>query len=420
MDSKTLALGVVIGLAVGLAGGWLLKPAPEPQKQDVPSRPRERAGEKTEVPTGPKALYTGDDIDAARADERAKAKAGQDAAVEKATEALRREKKELASRLEQAEKDLAEAQAAKAPPEPPKPGKDPLVKFGKHADMVEIREAKWDELAETSGKMRLLLEKLMKAHAEGKEPDPADRQEIMALNRVLQGHAIKVLRKLPTHASGNGEYTHPISLANLMANALKGAGKSLTEAQLKRMAELGEDYEAAWEKAQAGYTEQTLKLEKLIDELELKHRFYDGCVGLMAADQRAVIVNEEWQHVVGIDLYSPALMLSMNVRPLLKASREELRAEALAQMSRGWKIEAAALEGQAFLVDNWLTELGDFLNPVSQSAAEVFRSTEALVLGRAQIKFMKELILALNLAGDSLKLVRGDDDVVYPRVVQAK
>ena len=33
---------------------------------------------------------------------------------------------------------------------------------------------------------------------------------------------------------------------------------------------------------------------------------------------------------------------------------------------------------------------------------------------------MKELILALNLAGDSLKLVRGDDDVVYPRVVQAK
>ncbi len=426
MDTKGIVVGVLAGATLGFAIAWVAKPEPDP-KQNIPSRPRESADRPAERPTGPKPMYTGPDLDArfeaGKAEARKTAKEEAEKEVAKEREEQAAKVKSLESQVEALKKEVDEAKKAatvETPKPEPKTGKDPLVRFGKHADQKEIREANYEDAADANLKIKAALERVLKAQAEGKEPEPADLQELGNQNVRLQELAYKILKKLPTHSPGNGEYTHPLNIANLIAQALKAAGKPLSDEQVARIADLGNTYEAEWEKAQARYNENTLRLEKLTDEVDLKQQFYDGLVAQLAADQREIIVSPQTHNRLRLDFYSPGLMLQGNVAPLFLTTREALRTELIKLCAKAWHLEQSQVEGQAVVFDAWFNDLGELLNPIPEGDAENFYTPDCIKFARAQIKAMYELIAALRLDKEAAKPMRGDGHFYVLRVIQPK
>ena len=426
MNVKNLVVGALIGAGLGFAVAWVAKPATEPQTPSRPRAPAENA--QLDKPTGPKAMYTGDDIDAARADERKKAKDAADKEIAKAASDAGEKSKSLEGQVESLRKELEQARTAKPdvkaePAKPEVPDKPPArelpVKFGKWAEMDEVRGANWEEMADAMRAMQKGIREVRQAEKEGREPDPDTQAEIGKQNQKLVNYVIRVLRKLPTHAkSGNGEFTHPITVVNLLAYQLQAAGKPLSEAQMKQLSEYGAEYEKRWEALQASYTAQSLALEKTLDEIELKQWFVDQMFGALAADQREVVEDPETRGMVMQDLYSPGLMLAGVALPLAVASKEELRAMMLDNCVKAWKLDAAQVQAQGYIFDAWMNDIATLLVPVPAKTAESFSLQQALLAGRAQIKAMKELITAMALSDEAAKRVREEGRFGVPRIAQ--
>jgi hypothetical protein len=112
----------------------------------------------------------------------------------------------------------------------------------------------------------LFLELL--ASLEKGEPISQEMQaKIAAENGKLVRLAAGVLGKIPTHALANGEFSHPLVLANLLNAVLDDSGFPLTKAQKDAISRIGGGYDDAYERLQQGYTKDTPELEKVVDEL---------------------------------------------------------------------------------------------------------------------------------------------------------
>lgn len=426
MDIKGVILGALIGALLGAAIAWVAKPDPEP-KHTVPSKPRETADRPAERPTGPKPMYTGEDIDkarqaadmAARTDERRKMLDEQNEDLKAARAKLEeREKKigELEKKVSDLQAQVEEAKKGSAAP----PAKKAPISWGKAGEVKEVGEANWPELSAAMGEIIKSLGEILAARKEGKEPSPESMKNIQKHNQKLIDYYVKVLRKLPTHMSANGEFVHPINTANMIAAALQAAGKPLSEAQTKQVVTLGEEYEAGWDKLQAGYDASTLKLEKVVDELELKQKFYDGMIALLQPDQREVVIDPAMHDYMQLDMYSPSLALVQNLAPVYKPTLEEVRTTLIDEFSKEMGINKDLVAAQGFIVDTWFSDCGPLLDPRTEAEIGMLKTQECIKYGRAQIKAFKALIEALRPDEKQLGLMRDFADIAILRVRKAQ
>lgn len=426
MDIKGVILGALIGALLGAAIAWVAKPDPEP-KHTVPSKPRETADRPAERPTGPKPMYTGEDIDkarqaadmAARTDERRKMLDEQNEDLKAARAKLEeREKKigELEKKVSDLQAQVEEAKKGSAAP----PAKKAPISWGKAGEVKEVGEANWPELSAAMGEIIKSLGEILAARKEGKEPSPESMKNIQKHNQKLIDYYVKVLRKLPTHMSANGEFVHPINTANMIAAALQAAGKPLSEAQTKQVVTLGEEYEAGWDKLQAGYDASTLKLEKVVDELELKQKFYDGMIALLQPDQREVVIDPATHDYMQLDMYSPSLALVQNLAPVYKPTLEEVRTTLIDEFSKEMGINKDLVAAQGFIMDTWFSDCGPLLDPRTEAEIGMLKTQECIKYGRAQIKAFKALIEALRPDEKQLGLMRDFADIAILRVRKAQ
>lgn len=426
MNIKSIAIGVLLGAVLGAAIAWVAKPDPEP-KLNVPSRPREAADRTVERPTGPKPMYTGDDIDkarqaadmAARADERRKMLDEQNEDL-KATRAKLEEREKRVGELEKKVVDLqSQVEEARKTPPPPASKKAP-ISWGKAGEIKEVGEANWPELSAAMNEIIKSLGEILAARKEGREPSPESMKNIQKHNQKLIDYYVKVLRKLPTHMSANGEFVHPINTANMIAAALQAAGKPLSEAQTKQVVTLGEEYESGWDKLQAGYDANTFKLEKVVDELELKQKFYDSLIALLQPDQREVVVDPATHDYMQLDMYSPSLALVQNLAPVYKPTIDEVRATLIDEFSKEMGINKDLIAAQGFIMDTWFSDCGTMLDPRTEAEIGMLKTQECIKYGRVQIKAFKALIEALRPDEKQLGLIRDFADVVILRVRKAQ
>ncbi len=73
----------------------------------------------------------------------------------------------------------------------------------------------------------------------------------------------------------------------LAGEILARAGLELTAAQWKEAARLAGEYEAAMARAEAGYGAETLRMERVLDEIELKESFASAFLDGLTERQRA-------------------------------------------------------------------------------------------------------------------------------------
>ena len=426
MDIKGVILGALIGALLGAAIAGVAKPD-SVAKHTVPSKPHETADRPAERPTGPKPMYTGEDIDkarqaadmAARADERRKMLDEQNEDL-KAARAKLEEREKKVGELEKKVVDLqAQVGEARKTPPPPASKKAP-ISWGKAGEVKEVGEANWPELSAAMSEIIKSLGEIMAARKEGREPSPEAMKNIQKHNQKLIDYYVKVLRKLPTHMSANGEFVHPINTANMIAAALQAAGKPLSEAQTKQIVTLGEEYESGWDKLQAGYDADTLKLEKVVDELELKQKFYDAMIALLQPDQREIVIDPATHDYMQLDMYSPGLSLVQNLAPVYRPTLEEVRTTLIDEFSKEMGINKDLVAAQGFILDTWFADCGTMLDPRTEAEVGMLKTQECIKYGRIQIKAFKALIEALRPDEKQLGMMRDFADIVILRVRKAQ
>src|SRR5581483_10293454 len=194
-------------------------------------------------------------------------------------ETLRKQVAELARKNEQLEARVALVSSASIVGERPvaaTPGESaPSNKAAQAPSVVRIRggtprqqEAlakvtNWKELAEACRDLGPIIKQVIDAQAKGEQIPSDTLKKLVDANGKLQGLAAAVNGHFPTHTPGNGEYTHPYVLGNLMAKQLELAGLPLDDGQVDAIAQIGADFDARYATLQAGYGDSTLLLEKI-------------------------------------------------------------------------------------------------------------------------------------------------------------
>lgn len=310
----------------------------------------------------------------------------------------------------------AELDALKAAIPPAAERGNLAVPFGKWSELAEVRDADWGEIGGAAHAMIPLLKELADVMREGKEMPPALGQKIGEHNRKLIAYWARVANKLPTNADVNGEFSHPINMANMLAAQLAAAGEPLSEQQVSQISALGEEYDRRWTAAIAGYNERTFQMQKLLDEGEMKEWFKAEMMRVCTASQRAIAVPPAIDGLVGLDLYSAGLIFQMNVSDVQAPDEEQLKERLKTTAGTLYGLDSAVLEGAHFLFNDWVLALQTQLQPRAQAELFQYRTAELIQSGRAQLKAM-QAIHADYVRDETIReTIRQSVSIIYPRI----
>lgn len=344
-QSSALLVGVV-SLLAGLAGGVVLDravttpdaPVARGPAREEPARPAtELAPPATPTPAPPSSTPAG-------------ATPATPVQPDAGADGLRAERDALQARVAALEAELAPVRAARE-------ARRPTFTFGPSGAEPFVLEADWPELGRAHRTMTEALRQLIAAKRE-KRPVPDE----VALR--LQESTERVRRfefasrgRMGSVAGQNGETTHPLFMANLVAAVLAEAGRPLAAAQVGAIADLGDAYERGLASARAGRASTDLRLLSLLDEYTLKDRFRDGLLEALDAEQQAVLVSPADRELAGRDLWCPTLMLIHTCTLVTGADLTVVRGKLPALLGKTLGLDAAAQERVAPLLDAWVRDV---------------------------------------------------------------
>lgn len=417
MMANKAAIGAALALALGLglAGGWVISSArPEGLgRRDGEEQSQEsRSGGCTRKAPAQPAEAAGTD-----ARELKQARSERDRAVD---EALGLKKRVAALENEQVElkNDKAKLAAELQPYRDEQALKGPTFTFGEAGRLDAIREADWKEMAQADAVVQQCLLKMREHQTKGEAiPDQVyiDMQEN---TEKVRKYEYRTIKKMPTAAEHNGELTHPISMANLLATTLKLAGKPLTAAQVESINSMGEKFESDFSALRAAYAEKTLRSLRMLDEFKLKVEFRDSMLALLSAEQYAIVVIPQIFKIAGLDLHCITLML-IHTSPLITgAAASEISSKFGEFLTKRYSLSNEQKAQLAPILDVWLTDVTPALEPTPKVSARNFTCAQAAQCGAATVRLQTEMLSLLNPTDEQRKQILGDNAFFIARLVQ--
>lgn len=337
--------------------------------------------------------------------------AGEEAVAEAA-----RERDEARSRVQELEREVEELKAT-IEATPVQQHGQLAVPFGKWKELPEVRDADWKAIGGAAHGMIPLLQELAEAMRDGKEPSPTLMNRIGEHNRVLIAYWARIAEKLPTNASMNGEFSHPVNIVNMLAAHLAAAEMPLSDEQKTTLAALGEDYDRRWDAMIARYNENTFALERLLDEGELKEWFKAKMLKVCTPQQRALAVPPAVDGLVGLDLYSAGLIFQMHVSDVRGNDEAHVKELIKARLAATYQLDAAVIENAQFLLNDWILALQSQLTPRPAAEMNQYRTPELLRSGRAQLQAVKVLHSDYAHEESAKEAIREGTAIIYPRVM---
>jgi ferric-dicitrate binding protein FerR (iron transport regulator) len=286
------------------------------------------------------------------------------------------------------------------------------IVFGPQDRLDKLGKIDWKEAAEAAATTGRLIKDIIAKATAGEPIPPELAQQVSTENAKLIKVALAAAQAFPTHAGANGAYTHPLVLANLMSNELDQAGLSLDDGQAQAIVQLGNEYDAAYDAAQSGYNDQTLALQKLLDELALKKTFMQGIDGVLNAQQQAAIFDPATKDVYMVDLYSPAMMLAQFVQAVGKTTQAALVKSVAKTWTDAWDLGTTDPTSEA---QSFVTALS--LQAVPAATVNQFKLDDALAAGRGTLKAMKDLCATLPPDGEAATAIKEARGFVVPRLI---
>jgi hypothetical protein len=290
------------------------------------------------------------------------------------------------------------------------------VAFGKWAELDAIKNADWPEMGEAVEIMNALVLELYEIIEKGETPDSGLQEKIRAENNKLVRYAAQIMGKIPTHSPINGEFSHPITLTNLMGAMLERGDTPLTEEQTRAMAQLGNEYEAHYDLLGSSYDESTPRLEKLVDELELKRDTMWSMENVLTDAQRDAVIQPAI-HDLQLNPLSPATMTTMLAKPKKVKSLEELRGRLPGYLSDWFGVSEEHTAALGGIADAWIEDMKPYLAP-SAKPDKFLHLDQTIAAGRAQVNAMKQLLLLPELDEKARKAILNHLAWRVPQVVE--
>lgn len=312
---------------------------------------------------------------------------------------------------------VAAPPAAAAPPEQPAPpavAASMLFTDPKYAEA--LAKIDWSKMGAVSFEMGPLLAELAAAMAkEGAELPMELAVKVSQLNAKLVEQVPALLAAGVPGFGPNGSYTHPLVVANTLANALAAAGKSLTPAQQQQIEGLVRAFSA--EGQSIAEASREFSLEQLLAESEMKDRFFREVGTLLAPDQHGAIYPEGATAHEGVSLFDTGVLMRAHAQPIQAKNADDFA-----------RIVSGKLENQLGLDEGTAAQVRTVLarasadpelwrqtaSPVETSQAHFLRSGRTQTALRAQLAWMRAIQREVPLSPEQRKKLAKMTQVLVP------
>ena len=202
-------------------------------------------------------------------------------------------------------------------------GRSLPVAFGDYADLEVWKTTDWENYGEAAVGFLDVIRNALEAEGHVPMKSPEFQGKLARENIKLAKLALS-LEDLPSHAPGNGPYTHPLVQSNLMNAVLEHEDLALSDAQLEAMQERGARYDTRYAELQDEYDDETVPFRKVLDEMALKRDTLAELRDLLNDAQEARLFLPQTEGT-GLDLFSPILMGNLATQGLPVADAESGR-----------------------------------------------------------------------------------------------
>ncbi|MDF1700064.1 MAG: sigma-70 family RNA polymerase sigma factor [Planctomycetota bacterium] len=320
---------------------------------------------------------------------------------------LRRKLAEVTTQNEGLQKRLAAHPASQGP----------TFTFGKAGALPAIREANWSEMAQSSMIVGSSVHKIL-ARKEAGEAVPKEVYLALQENvERMRKFEYRTIGKMPTAAKHNGEFTHPITIANLVAATLASAGQPLRDPQVARIEALGLRFEREFAAQRDRHPAGTPRVARMLAEYRLKGRFTADLAEVLDAEQRAVVYDPATRGIAGLDLHDPTLMILHTSPVIAGANVDEIAGKLFDLLARKLDLDDAAARALERPLDAWRADVRSLLVAVPVSRLKHYTYDQGEIAGEATVRLVTRLLGELELGTEVRQALLGDVAIYVPRIV---
>lgn len=295
----------------------------------------------------------------------------------------------------------------------------PVFTFGTVGTLDAIRTANWKEMGTAARAVEASVLEIFKRTERG-EPVPKSLYLSLQENvEKMRKYEYRTVDKIPTSAKHNGEITHPITVANLLAAILSEVGLPLDDTQVDDINRLGNTFDKAHEALQRRFGSHTPRVRRILEEYRLKGRFCEDLKQVLTAAQREAVVNPETEGLAGLDLHDPTLMILHTSPVLTGAGRAEVGAKLKAILARKFAVASADMDSLDAAVESWLGRVEGILSPVSKQHAKHYSYEQGLAAGEATALLYDRMLRDVPLSDAARQALLDDFAFYVPRIVRA-
>ncbi|MCB9885013.1 MAG: hypothetical protein H6838_05945 [Planctomycetes bacterium] len=338
---------------------------------------------------------------------------------------LRAENARLRDRLRELEAADAAAPSRDAaprieePPPPPPPevaatGAQPKFAFDDPRYAEALAKVDWQVMGEVTKEMQPLLVKMLAALEETGEVPPELAVQIQSLNSKLVEQVPALLASGAPGFGTNGNYTHPLFVANTLASTLAAGGLALDAAQQAKIAGLVQTFSVENETIANGQHE--FALEQLLAETEMKDRFYEEVGSRLTPEQHAQIYPEGADHD-GANLFGTGLMTRPYAQPIPAKNAIDFARLASNRLGEQLGLDEATAGAVRNIVERMATAATDlWQDPADKTETKLhmLRSGRMTTALRHQLAIMREINRQVNLTPEQKQKLAKMRGVLVP------
>lgn len=305
-----------------------------------------------------------------------------------------------------------EAVVEEAPPPPPGIGmafSDP-----RYADALS--KIDWAKMGQVTHEMSPVLAELVAALTEEGAEIPIELAiKVQQLNSQLLGQIPKLMEAGVPGFGANGSYTHPLVVANTLANTLEAAGQSMTKDQQSRLESLVGVFSA--EAQSINDSTHDLSLDQMLAEAEMKERFFREMKGTLSAEQSSAIYPEGSTNYEGGSLFHIGVMMRPSMKPIVAKNAADFASKVSSSLSDKLGLSGATAKQVRDIIarGSQAAELWQHgAEPAETSEAHFMRSGRTMAALRNQVIWMRQIRQLPGLTSEQRKKLGQMSRILVP------
>lgn len=273
----------------------------------------------------------------------------------------------------------------------------------------------WAMMGDVTKDMAPLLAELLAAMGKDGAEVPMDLiGKIQQLNGKLVAQLPAMLESGMPGYGPNGVFTHPLVVANTLASTLAASGAKLTPAQQQSLSGIVALF--AKETQQIAGASREFAVEQLLEEVEMKDRFYREMSGLLTPEQLAKVAPEGAGSYDGSNLFGPGLVTQASSLPLPAKDAADFARSASSRLADQLGLdEATTTQVRAVLAQSMgAPELWSNRGDAREQQLHMMRNGRATTALRAQLQWMKQIQQQVKLTPEQAKKLAAMRHVLVP------